>query len=74
MYTFYIIATAQGGAFLKKKAFIYNFIDCNDDIISLSQTLPDKSDPSYKYYVINDKFPVLKINQSVETNFRVSIK
>ncbi len=35
-YSFYIIATAQGGAVLKQKVFIYNFIDCNDDLISLS--------------------------------------
>ncbi len=35
-YSFYIIATAKGGAVLKKKVFIYNFIDCKDDIISLS--------------------------------------
>ncbi len=52
MYAFYIIATAQGGAVLKLKAFIYNFIDCNDDFISLSQAFPDKSDPKYKFYVI----------------------
>ncbi len=47
-YEFYVIATAKGGAILQKKVFIYNFIDCYDDVISLAQGFPDKSDQKYK--------------------------
>jgi hypothetical protein len=31
--------------------------------------MPDKSDPNYKYYVIEDGYPVFKINQSLGSYF-----
>ena len=56
-----------------QQIFIYNFIDCKDDEISLKNTMPDKKDPFYNLYVIQDKFPVLKINQSSDSLFKAGI-
>ena len=74
IYKFNVIATAQGGAFLKYPVFIYNFIDCSDDKISLSKSFPDQTDPFNKYYVLDGGYPVLKTNQYFESNFKVSLK
>ncbi len=54
LYDFYIIATADGGATLMQKVFIYNFIDCNDDVVILKNSLPGKKDPNYNLYVVQD--------------------
>ncbi len=58
---------------MMQQVFIYNFIDCKDDEISILNSLPDKKDPYYYLYVIQDKFPVLKINQSSDSSFKASI-
>ena len=43
-------------------------------MISIDNNMPDKKNLNYHLYVIQDKFPGLKINQSSESQFKESIK
>jgi len=38
------------------------------------KSLPDKSDPNYKYYELKNGYPVLKINQSLGSYFEANLK
>ena len=51
IYSFYITATAQGGAFLTMEAFVKVVINCTLDKISLNKVMPNYTEPDFGSYV-----------------------
>ena len=73
IYSFYITATAQGGAFLTKEAFVKVVINCTLDKISLNKVMPNYTEPDFGSYVKVGQYPVLTLNKALGTTYSVDI-
>ena len=73
IYSYYITATAKGGAFLTVEAFIKVVINCTVDKISINKVMPNYTEPDFGSFVKVGQYPVLTLNKALGTTYSVDI-